>query len=209
MSTANAWRSTSYTDEKLGFSFQYPIDWQAISNNESGSEWSLSIKNSNTTAAGTIRLYYYDKPRSQSLELFSKEKEENVISGDPLGIWYASDEVVTNKNNLVGYYDKDHYCVSKCQRYSWVNNTQDKVFMLVNNAWNDGRNDVPKQTTVFKNIFNTFKFLDQTKDTKNWKTYKNDYFLFSYPSGLAIKDTKNPNSTTELADITLTKFKPS
>lgn len=98
----------------------------------------------------TIKLFYVYNPNKLSLEKLNRKLTGN--SGENPGLASSDDVKVTNPNGIEAYYSKQHYCVSKCQSYTWVHNNQ--VFQLINYP----QQDLPNQTEVFEGIFSSFKF---------------------------------------------------
>lgn len=155
----------TYTDNVLKLSFEYPTDWVVLESSSSADKYHetdtyheiLMIRlKSDLDASSTskiIDLAYYDNSEKLSIQDFNQKYLNESVGGDPINIWSPSDEIISNKNGMQAYFAKEHYCVNVCQLYVFSNDN--KIFLLKNRLYGGAEN----QDEVFKQIFNSFKFL--------------------------------------------------
>lgn len=154
--TAN-WKT--YINELYDFSFNYPDNWIITEYDRESYRGivGLSPTNKKRTYTDTITLFLYENPKKLSLTEYSKEREKNNKSGDPANIVYPNDEIILMSDGTQVYYQKEHYCVTVCQRYTWQKD--DKIYMLI--KYPGEPSDKKSQLNyIFSQVLSTFKFLD-------------------------------------------------
>lgn len=95
-----------------------------------------------------IQVYYYENSESLSIQNFNDRYLSWPVAGDPINIWLPTYKKVTNKNGVMAYYDKEHYCTAMCQVYVWAQ--ADKIFILKNFPTN-----AENQDQIFHQVFSS------------------------------------------------------
>lgn len=134
-----------------------------------------------------IQLSSYENNEQLSVEHFNNKYLSEPVAGDPANIWAPHYEKVTNSQRVNAWYDKEHYCVARCQIFVWSQGK--KIFILKNFPRN-----IENQDEIFRKVFEsvwssgppppTGTLIDIVEPENQWKIYTDEEWNFSikYPS---------------------------
>lgn len=189
----------TYIDTHYGYSLKYPKNWSL---EESGfapeaDGYTTTITSPGYQHPGFTQLFNITITHTESIEVYGEERIKK------------SKYETLNNYQIIKIPPTPNY-PSEIVLFK----VRDRLYLSFKFDPYSEESPFPNQNETYQianQILSTFQLLNLTDipDSSDWKTYKNNYFSFKYhPSEWDLKDTNNSNSTTELANITLTKKNP-
>ncbi len=168
------WKNFSNTEG--GYSFEYPVNWEAIANQYNTGNSLFGPNASGTSGLGGVEIVSY----AGTLESYPKYQEDNA------DIRYSA-----KKNIKIDGIDaiRAEYAGSAAAGYAVLLKKDNSI---INIYINDKNSD---NAVLFDKLAASFSFISTNDETASWKTYtKKDFgFSFKYPSEFILTDANFRN----------------
>lgn len=174
----------TYTSQDYGFELRYPTDWEARQGKDAEGKpigqfsWSVpaSLKK---VSAFSLTLSIVNTNESTA-EAFV---QAYIAAGGPGKIEYRAKSEVTI-GGVTGVKLESVFAFDKSQDQIYLlHNGKIYEFILPIRGVNPNITDAVKNNPIAYQILSTFKFIDQTTDTSNWKIYTNTSgYSIKYPT---------------------------